>query len=101
MVPWDEYESLIQQHVEGMQELRNMAGIFQNMMPGGTLPDTLRRFMQEPMPPHESQPDVGAGSYQEATPDSRSWSSPHRGGRPRSPPLRKNPHVVPKRNENP
>ena len=45
MVLWDEYELLRQQHVEGMQALRDMAGLFQSMMPGGTLPDTLRTFM--------------------------------------------------------
>jgi len=55
--------------------------------------------MSEPMPPYESHPDVGVSSYQEATPDSHSQSSPCREGRPR--PQRKNPHAVPKRNENP
>ena len=79
---------------------KTLAGIFQNMMHGGTLPNTLRRFMQEPMSPHESQPDVGSSSYQEATPNSCSRSSPRREGRLRSPPPQKNPHVVPTRNEN-
>ena len=86
MVSWDEYESLRQQHVEGIQTLRDVVGIVQSMMLGGTLPDTLRRFIQEPMPPHESQLDVGSGSYQEATPISCSRSSPPREGRPRSSP---------------
>ena len=56
--------------------------------------------MQEHTPPHESQPDVESCSYQEATPNSCSRSSPHWEGRSRSPPPRKNPYVVPTRNEN-
>ena len=83
-----------------MQSLRDIAGVLQSMMLGGTLPDTMRRFMLEPMPPHELSPDVGANSYQEATPNSHSRSSSYQEGRPRSPPPRKNPHPIPKRNEN-
>jgi len=78
-----------------------MVGILQNMMPGGTLPNTLRRFMPELVSPYESQPDMGAVSYQEATLDSHSQSSPRREGRSRSSPPRKNPHTVLERNENP
>ncbi|XP_052176685.1 uncharacterized protein LOC127790989 [Diospyros lotus] len=51
-----------------------MAGVLQSMMPGGTLPDTLKKFM----PPLESQPEAGDDSYQEATPDSHSRSTPPR-----------------------
>jgi len=36
--------------------------------------------MPEPMPPHESQFDVGVNSYQKATPDSHYRSSPRRTG---------------------
>ncbi|XP_052197344.1 uncharacterized protein LOC127804512 [Diospyros lotus] len=73
-VPWEEYEALRQQHVEGMQALRDLAGILRSMMPGGTLPDTLKKFML----PLEPQPEAGADSYQEATPDSQSRSTPPR-----------------------
>jgi len=45
------------------------------MMSEGTLPNTLRSFIPEPMQPHESQPDLGVDSYQKATPDSHSRSS--------------------------
>ncbi|XP_052171587.1 uncharacterized protein LOC127787565 [Diospyros lotus] len=92
-VPWEEYEALRQQHVEGVQALRDMAGVLQSMMLGGTLPGTLKKFMP--------QPEVGADSYQEATPDSHSRSTPRREDRPKSPPPRRNPHSVPQRNENP
>ncbi|XP_052189845.1 uncharacterized protein LOC127799663 [Diospyros lotus] len=96
-VPWEEYEALRQQHVEGMQALRDMVGVLQSMIPGGTLSDTLKKFM----PPLEPQPEAGADSYQEATPDSHSRSTPPREGRPRSPPPRRIPHSVPRKNENP
>ena len=58
MVPWEEYEALRQQHVEGMQALQDMAGILQGMMLGGTLLDTLKKFMLKSMPLPEPQPDV-------------------------------------------
>ena len=84
MVSWDEYKALRQQHVGGIQVLQDITGILQGIMPGGTLSDTLKKFMPKPMSLHKSQPDVGANSYQEATPDSHSWPSPHQEGRPRS-----------------
>jgi len=57
--------------------------------------------MLEPMQPHEFQLDLEANSYREATLDSHSRSSPHWKNRLRSPPPRKNPHITPKRNDNP
>ena len=101
MVPWEEYKALRQQHVEGVQALRDMDGILQGMILGGTLPDTLKSFMLESMPSLEHQPNMGADSYQEATPDSHSRSTPRREDRPRSPPPRRNPYALSRRNEKP
>ena len=47
MVSWAEYEALRHQHLESMQALRDMAGLLQDMVPGGTLPSTIRRFIPE------------------------------------------------------
>ncbi|XP_052204059.1 uncharacterized protein LOC127809333 [Diospyros lotus] len=86
VVPWVEYEALRQQHSEGMQALREMAGILQSLVPHGTIPEILRKFMPETVPSHRARQEVpGDGSYREVSPENHAQHVHTRNDPPRSP----------------
>ena len=70
MVPWAEYEALRNQHAEGIQALREMAGILQSLIPRGSIPATLRKFIPEAGPSRRVQQGIPETEpYGEITPE--------------------------------
>ncbi|XP_052193948.1 uncharacterized protein LOC127802273 [Diospyros lotus] len=86
VVPWAEYEALRQQHAEGIQALREMAGILQSLVPHGTIPAALRKFIPEIVPSHRARQEVPENdSYRDASPETHVQPVQTRNNQPRSP----------------
>ncbi|XP_052206892.1 uncharacterized protein LOC127811224 [Diospyros lotus] len=86
VVPWAEYEALRQQHAEGIQALREMAGILQSLVPHRTIPAALRKFIPGIVPSHRARQEVpGNDSYRDASPETHVQPVQTRNNQPRSP----------------